>query len=224
MKIFNLKKGSHSKKINNRQDPYFYLLCIAHIGSVLTGLTVTSRIISVNIFHSFYITGGIFFIPICFFIQDIVTEIYGYYNARKMLCTTLIAFSLFVLAYYLVSLIPCNHSDSGCVSFSIAAKTLPRQALSFIISLAVGGTINNYILTKLKLAFDSKFLAARFISSTAIGEAFFQCVAVLIAWSGSYPVEKIILIAVAAYIYKILFEILSTPFNVYFCRYLKSIN
>jgi uncharacterized integral membrane protein (TIGR00697 family) len=181
-------------------------------------------LVNINIInHQFYVTGGIFFIPIVFFVQDIVTEIYGYYNARKMLLTTIFVFIVYVFTVYLIGLLPCKNNDSLCQSFFLIAQTLPRHALSFVISLAVGGTVNNYVLAKLRIAFDRKFLALRFISSTAIGEAIFQIIAVMISWYGTYSIKDTLPLALAAYIYKILFEIFVTPVNLYACRYLKSI-
>ena len=203
---------------------YFYLLSLFHVGSVLIGMTVTSRIILVSetsLNPSFHITGGIFFIPIVFFIQDIVTETYGYHNAKKMLHTTLVVFALYVLGLYVLALLPCKYNDQACENFSIVAKTLPRHTISFLLALAAGGTANNYILTKLKLVFNSKFLAFRFISSTAIGEAIFQLIAVLISWYGKYPIIDILPLAIASYVYKILFETLATPINLYVCHHLK---
>ncbi|WP_131783620.1 VUT family protein [Legionella gresilensis] len=104
-----------------------------------------------------------------FFIQDISTEIYGYVNTRRMLNVSLFIFLLFVFQLWVLS-----KFISSDATFQVVASTLPRHAFSFVISLIIGGTINNYILDKLKLAFDRKFLAIRFISSTAIGEDFFK--------------------------------------------------
>jgi uncharacterized PurR-regulated membrane protein YhhQ (DUF165 family) len=92
-----------------------------------------------------------------------------------------------------------------------------------VISLAIGGTINNYVLDSLKLVFDSKFLAFRFVSATAIGEAFFQFIAVIISWYGIYSFSEILPLALSSYIYKIVFEIVVTPINLYVCYYLKGL-
>lgn len=203
---------------------YFYLLCLFHLGTIITGMTFTSRMIHVLYSeHTIIITGGVFFIPIVFFIQDIVTEIYGYDNARKMLNLNLILFVMYTMLFWLFSIIPSHHQSASFQNFQQIAITLPRHACSFVISLAIGGKINNYILWKLKLISNQRFLALRFISSTAIGEAFFQLVAIFISWYGVFPSKEIWFIALAAYIYKVFFEVLITPVNIFICRYLKSL-
>jgi uncharacterized PurR-regulated membrane protein YhhQ (DUF165 family) len=71
---------------SKKDDLYFYLLSIFHVASMLTAMTMTSRIISLNsigYMMDLKITGGVFLIPVVFFIQDIVTEVYGYSNAKK---------------------------------------------------------------------------------------------------------------------------------------------
>lgn len=211
--------------IHKEKYPYFHMLSIFHMASIITCITVTNRMILVELSktHSFYITGGAFFIPIVFFIQDIATEIYGYYNARKMLFSSIFVFLLYGLILYLFSLAPCKYNTSHCQNFTSAISTVPRQVISFVISLAIGGTVNNYVLSKLKLTLNNKFLALRFISSTAIGEAIFQAIAACIAWYGTYHITDIIPLALAAYFYKVIFEIVATPFNIKICSYLKSI-
>lgn len=210
----------------NKIDVYFYFLNIFHLAGVITAMTFTSRMVLIDLsafMSPFYVTGGVFIIPVTFFIQDIVTEIYGYYNARKMLYINLGIFVVYVVGLYLISLLPCSSADYGCISLAKISSTLPRHALSFVISMAVGGSINNYILSRLSFAFNERFLALRFISSTAIGEAFFQVIAVVISWYGTHTLGDILPLALMAYIYKILFEIVMTPINLFFCNYLKSI-
>ncbi len=205
---------------------YFYIASILHVGFVIIAMTLTSRMIEINTSlsgYKFNITGGIFLIPIIFFIQDIVTEIYGYYNATKMLYCSLSIFAMFVITWYVISFIPCSNKSEGCAYFSQIAKTLPRHMISFIFSLAIGGTVNNYVLNKLKLIFNEKFLSLRFISATAIGEMIFQIIAVSISWFGIYSIFDILPLAIISYVYKILFEVVFTPANIYICRYLKYI-
>lgn len=212
-------------KKNYRLKIFYYFSSILHICAVISAMTLTSRIIEVNITYADYkfnTTGGVFLIPFVFFIQDIVTEVYGYYNAKKILITTIIVFLIYVAMWYLVSRLPCISQNSACEKFSIIANTFPRHSLSFILSIAIGGTINNIVLSKLKLFFNGKFLAIRFVSATAIGELVFQFIAVSVSWFGTYSFSEIFPLALISYLYKLFFEIVSTPVNIYICRYLKN--
>lgn len=203
---------------------YFYFASLLHICFVITPMIMTSRMIEINSLihgYKFNITGGMFLIPISFFIQDIITEIYGYYNARKLLYSTLLVYVFFIIILCLFFfLFPCESKEKICNDLYSIIKTLPRHAASFIFSLAMGGMANIYILNKSKLLFNGNFLALRFISSTAIGELIFQIIAVSISWLGNYAIIDILPLALISYAYKILFEIISMPINIYICRYL----
>ena len=84
---------------------FYYLFCIFHLFSVITAMTLTSRIITLNNFlnSQIYFTGGLIVIPVVFFIQDIVTESYGYIYSQNMLKTSLILFILYVIFNLLIS-------------------------------------------------------------------------------------------------------------------------
>lgn len=205
---------------------YFYILSIIHLCSVIVGMTLTSRMVEIDLSlfnYKLNTTGGVFLIPAAFLIQDIITEIYGYSNAKKVLISSLFIFTLYIFSWYVMTWIPCEREDKYCAMLNIIGLSLPRHAFSFVVSLAVGGTLNNYILNKLKLMFNGRFLAIRFISATAIGELIFQLIAVAISWAGMYSIWEIMPLAIISYLYKILFEILSTPLNVLICKYLKSL-
>lgn len=205
---------------------YFYLGSLIQLGCVLIAMMLTSRMIEVTIpFLDYHLntTGGMLLIPVAFIIQDIITEIYGYTLARNALMTTLIIYVSFVFLMYLIALIPCEIGDSACNATQKITESMPRHAMSFVFSLFVGATANNLILSKMKLFFNGRFLAFRFISATAIGELCFQIIAVAISWSGTYSVRDMLPMAFISYGYKIILGIFATPMNVYVCRYLKYI-
>ena len=154
-----------------------------------------------------------------FFLQDLVTEIYGFKKARTMIFISLSAFVLYFLILYVIA----DMSENIDSNFQKIVFSMPRHLLSFIIALIIGGLINSYILQKLNFLLNERFLAIRFISSTVIGEFFFQIVAVMIAWYGTLSIWEIIPVATLAYIYKIFFEVLMTPFNLVICRKLKKL-
>ena len=183
-------------------------------------MTFTARIISFNLQvfgFAFHFTDGALLIPVVFFIQNIVTESYGYINSQKMLRTSLIIFLIFVLINMFISYILTQNA------YTTVINTLPRHTISFIIALYIGGTINNLILYKLKRFFNQNFLAMRFIASTIVGEFIFQTIAITLSWYGVYNFHNLIPLFIIPYTYKILFEILMTPFNILICRNVKKL-
>ncbi|OIN82919.1 VUT family protein [Francisella sp. TX07-6608] len=162
---------------------------------------------------SIYITGCLFIIPFCFFVQDIVTEVYGHIFTMLMIVCSVIVLSIYILLFYLTAMY--DQSDNNLISN--ITTVMPKHTIALIVSLLVGGFINSFILNKLRIKLVGKFLAIRFIFSTAIGEAFFQTITVLISWYGTFHIYEVIPIAILAYIYKVLFEIAMTPISVAVC-------
>lgn len=204
----------------------FYALSVFHITSILIGITLTQRFFQLPI-HNFIgavdLTGGLFFIPVVFFVQDIVTEVYHFSNTKKMILTSIAAFLFYVLILNLLAIVFSYFNPDSGNDLLVVAETIPRQAVSFTFSLLAGGLINAYILTKLQFLLNDRFLAIRFIASTAVGELIFQTLAISIAWFGKYDLVAVIPLAIGSYIFKISFEILSTPINIYLCKYLKGL-
>ena len=211
---------------------FYYFFSGLHLCFVITAMMLTSKILIFNL--SFFnitlplkITGGLFIIPIAFFIQDIITEVYGYILCQKLLQFTIILYILYVLSIYIfvTKIFSCTINNLDLCNFIMFLLTLlPRHTMSFVFSLFIAGTINNFILGKLKAFFNGKYLATRFIVSTAIGEFIFQSIAIFISWYTILGYSDIILLGLFAYSYKLLFEILATPFNIMLCKYLKNLN
>lgn len=210
--------------IQERFELNYYILCLMHITSIITGMVCTERLIYLNIYVftdlHVYLTGGILFIPVIFFIQDIVTEIYGYEKAKNMIFINIIIFIMFAIFMKISSIIDI-HFSQNVPDFSIVSNSLPRQTIAFTISFLIGSLLNNYILSNLKRLLSGRFMALRFITSTAIGDLFFQIIAVSIAWYGVVHDFNIIQIAILSYFYKVIFEILVTPANIYICNKLR---
>lgn len=125
----------------------YYILCLMHITSIITGMVCTERLIYLNInlvtdFH-IYLTGGILFIPAIFFIQDIVTEIYGYEQAKLMIFINISIFIIFTIIMGIYGMLDLNFNHN-IHDFYIVSNSLPRQTLAFTVSFLIGSLLNNY--------------------------------------------------------------------------------
>jgi uncharacterized PurR-regulated membrane protein YhhQ (DUF165 family) len=112
----------------------YYILCLIHITSIITGMVCTERLIylKINILSDLpiYLTGGILFIPVIFFIQDIVTGIYGYEKAKLMIFINIFIFIIFTMLMKISGMLDINFNH-GISDFSIVSNSLPRQTIAF---------------------------------------------------------------------------------------------
>lgn len=160
---------------------------------------------------------GTLLFPVSYIFGDILTEVYGYRRARRVIWTGFAALALTSLYFALVRAMPGAASwqeyagqaayDSILGGFS-SGGIVDASLLAFL----VGEFSNSVILAKLKLATGGKQLWMRTIGSTLVGEAvdslIFGFVATL---AGVFPWEALASIVVANYIFKVAIEVLMTP-------------
>jgi uncharacterized integral membrane protein (TIGR00697 family) len=214
--------------INENQNlKYFFILSTFYLSSILMSITVSARLFPFHIpftNHSILLTGGTWTIPLTFFVQDIATEVYGYSKSRQIIFLAIPIVILYIGYLKLTTFFPIPDVPNISSSYNEVLNALPRHLLAFLAAITAGNLINNILLSKLKKICKGKYLPLRFISSTAIGEAFLQIIGTTIAWFGSlHFTSEIIPFVIFSYFYKISFEIIATPINIYMCNWLKRI-
>jgi len=156
---------------------------------------------------------GVLFFPISFIFGDILTEVYGYSASRRVIWTGFagLAFASF-MAWMIVALPPAPFWDNQEV-YEIAFGSAWRVALAGLIAFAVGEFVNSWVMAKMKIWTEGKFLWLRTISSTIAGEGVDSIIFYPLAFynSGVIPNDKIWLVVVAQFFAKTLVEVAFTP-------------
>ena len=204
---------------------YFHILSTLYVVGILTSLIVSARLFPFHIpFTAFiiFLTGGTWTIPFTFFIQDITTEVYGYAKSKQIVLLAIPIVIIYIAYLKFTTFIPIPAIPNVGKSYNEVFNALPRHLLALLAAIAIGNLVNNFLLSKLKSKFKGKYLPLRFISSTAVGEASLQVIGTTIAWFGNlHFTSEIIPFVLFSYAYKIFFEALMTPVNIYVCNRLK---
>lgn len=204
---------------------YFFILSTLYLASILTSITVSARLFPFHIPFTSYdilLTGGTWTIPITFLIQDIATEVYGYYKSRQIIFLAIPIVIFYILYLKTTTYFPIPITNNISDSYNVVLNALPRHLIAFLSAIIAGNLINNIILSRLKKLWGGKFLAIRFISATAVGEAVLQIIGTSVAWVGSLSfTSEIIPFVIFSYFYKIIFEMAAMPFNIFICGWLK---
>lgn len=158
----------------------------------------------------FTVTTGILVSPIVFIIQDIVSEIFGYKNAKKMILLgfimNFIGVLLFTLAIYLPSSQFWNNQDA----FSSILGTTFRISIASFIAYITGSLINSKIMVMLKNKFP-KSLFVRAISSTIVGQFLDNALFAFIAFYNVLPISAILSMILGGTIFETLYEVIFYP-------------
>jgi uncharacterized integral membrane protein (TIGR00697 family) len=160
---------------------------------------------------------GTLLFPISYIFGDILTEVYGYARARRVIWTGFGLSALMSFTFFVVSRLPGEanwEAAAGQAAFDAILGGVSSGAI-VVASLAAyfaGSFSNSFVLAKLKVATGGRFLWVRTIGSTLVGEGIDTTVFVLIASAlGVFPWAVALSIIVANYIFKVGIEVLFTP-------------
>jgi len=165
--------------------------------------------------------GGTLLFPLSYIFGDILTEVYGYALARRVIWLGFLANVLASLTFGLVTALPPAEVWSGQEAFAMILGVVPRIVVASIAAYLCGEFANSMILAKLKVRTRGRFLWLRTIGSTLIGEGVDTLIFVVIAFAGTIPLHDLQLMIIFNYIFKCGTEIVFTPLTYGIVRFLK---
>jgi uncharacterized integral membrane protein (TIGR00697 family) len=168
---------------------------------------------------------GILFFPLSYIFGDILTEVYGYALARRVIWSGFAAMLFATVMTWVVLAMPASPDASFNAQLQPALETCFgggwRIALGSIIAFCVGDFLNSYVLAKMKVRMGGKYPWARFIGSTFVGQGVDSLVFYPIAFLGLWTIDKVLAVMLANWILKVLVEAAMTPVTTVVCAKLK---
>ena len=156
---------------------------------------------------------GVLFFPISYIFGDVLTEVYGYARARRVIWAGF-AGLLFasVMASVVVALPPAPFWENQ-KAYDIAFGTTWRIALASMFAYFCGEFVNSFVLAKMKILTAGRHLWSRTIGSTIVGEAVDSALFYPLAFynSGLIPNDRLLAIMLAQFGLKVAVEVLFTP-------------
>ena len=170
---------------------------------------------------SFTFGAGVLFFPISYVFGDVLTEVYGYARARKVVWAgfAALAFASF-MSWAILAFPPAPgwpHQEAHETVFGAT----PRIVLASLIAYFSGEFCNSYVLAKMKLFTRGRQLWARTIGSTIFGEAVDSAIFYPVAFLGVWETELVWQVMVTNYVLKVLWETAMTPFTYRIVNFLK---
>jgi uncharacterized integral membrane protein (TIGR00697 family) len=166
---------------------------------------------------------GVLFFPISYIFGDILTEVYGYARARRVIWTGFAAL-LFaaIMAAVIVALPPAPTWENQKV-YEIAFGNTWRIAGASMIAYFCGEFVNSFVLAKMKVATAGRYMRTRFVASTVAGEAVDSSLFYPLAFwnSGIMPNELVMTLVISQFVTKTLVEIAFLPLTTRVVKALK---
>jgi queuosine precursor transporter len=156
---------------------------------------------------------GVLFFPISYVFGDVLTEVYGYSRARRVIWAGFagLAFASFMAAV-VVALPPAPFWENQ-KAYEIAFGQAPRIAAASMLAYFCGEFMNSFVLAKMKILTAGRWLWTRTIGSTILGEAVDSALFYPLAFydSGVIPNDKLPAIMLAQFVLKVTVEVVFTP-------------
>ena len=156
---------------------------------------------------------GVLFFPISYVFGDILTEVYGYARARRVIWAGFAGLGFASLMAAVVVALPPAPFWEHQKAYETAFGQAPRIAAASMFAYFCGEFVNSFVLAKMKILTAGRWLWTRTIGSTIAGEAVDSALFYPLAFyaSGIIPNEKLPAIMLAQFVLKVSVEIVFTP-------------
>lgn len=156
---------------------------------------------------------GILFFPISYILGDVLTEVYGYARARRVIWTGFAALIFMAFMSFVVVHLPPARGWNDQAAYEAVFGSTWRIVAASIIAFWVGEFANSFVLAKMKLLTQGKYLWSRTIGSTIVGEGLDSLIFYPLAFYGlpGWPVDQLAQVVIAQFVLKTSWEILLTP-------------
>ena len=208
---------------------YYDLIMALFVAVVLiSNVASSAKIVGVTLLGlPLSFDAGTLLFPLSYIFGDILTEVYGYQQSRRVIWTGFAAAGLMSLTFWIIRQLPGEAAWQGYAGDAAYDAILGGVSSGGIIiaSLAaylVGEFSNSFVLAKLKIITQGRWLWVRTISSTLVGEGVDSIVFVTIACLfGVFPWEIALTLIVSNYLFKVFIEVIMTPVTYALVGFLK---
>lgn len=172
-----------------------------------------ANIIAVKLVNIFGLTvpAGIIIFPISYICGDVLTEVYGYRRARQVIWLGFGCNLLAVIAIWAGQVLPGAVFWDAQPAYERILGFTPRLLIASFCAYLLGEFANSFVLAKMKLMTQGRWLWTRTIGSTIVGEGLDSLIFVSIAFWGIIPAAGLLSAIVTQWLFKVAYEALATP-------------
>ena len=203
----------------------YYDLVMAAFVTVLicSNLIGAGKVATIHLpyYGNFTFGAGVLFFPISYIFGDILTEVYGYARARKVVWTGFGAMIFASVMCWFIVKIPAAQSWKNQQAYENCFGSAPRIVAASLLAFCVGEFTNSYTLAKMKIWTNGRHLWTRVVGSTVVGEFVDSLIFYPAAFYGVWPDSLVIEVMLTNYALKVLWEVLNTPITYRVVSFLK---
>ncbi|MDZ7588899.1 MAG: queuosine precursor transporter [Parasphingorhabdus sp.] len=154
---------------------------------------------------------GILFFPLGYVIGDVLTEVYGYARARRVIWAGFGALLFMAFMSWVVVSLPPAAGWEGQAAYESVFGQVPRIVAASIIAFWAGEFVNSYVMARMKVWTEGRMLWTRTIGSTVVGQGVDSLIFYPLAFWGVWENEAVLTVMVTNWALKIAWEAALTP-------------
>jgi uncharacterized integral membrane protein (TIGR00697 family) len=200
--------------------------------SLVVSNIIAVRLITLRLSDAIELTlpAAIVLFPVAYIVGDVLTEVYGYSAARRGIWIAFGCNLLAVVAIWLAGVLPpASFWTAGVYENPAQADQAYRAILGFaprllvasFLAYLVGEFLNSYVLAKMKLRTEGRYLWMRTIGSTLVGQGADSLIFITVAFYGILPSSALMTAVVSQWLVKSVYEALATPLTYWVINSLK---
>ncbi len=164
---------------------------------------------------------GVLFFPISYVFGDVLTEVYGYARARKVVWAGFGALAFASFMSFVILAFPPAEGWGNQAAYETVFGSTPRIVLASLVAYFSGEFCNSFVLAKMKIWTEGRRLWSRTIGSTIVGEAVDSAIFYPLAFLGIWPTPLVLQVMVSNYFLKVGWEVVMTPLTYRVVSFLK---
>lgn len=166
---------------------------------------------------------GILFFPVSYVIGDVLTEVYGYARARRVIWAGFAATVFMAVMAWVVVALPPAPDWTNQEAYEAVFGQVPRIVFASMCAFWAGEFVNSYVLARLKVATGGRHLWMRTIGSTVAGQGIDSLIFYPLAFLGAegWTSGLVLTVLFTQWVLKVSWEVLLTPFTYIVVGWLK---
>lgn len=196
--------------MSNRHSTLFVVVVALFVTNLLVSNVIANKVVDL---FGYTLQAADLIFPISYILGDVLTEVYGFKRARRVIWIGFGCNLFAVMAIQLGLHLKPNPDWHDQGAYEAILGNQPRILAASFCAYLVGEFVNSVVLAKMKIWMQGRHLWMRTISSTVLGQGFDTVIFLGIAFYGIWPNELLLSVMFSQWLFKVCYEALATPFT-----------
>ena len=198
-----------AEELRGRPLRYFdFVMAAFCVVLILSNVVGAAKVAEIG---GFTFGAGILFFPISYVLGDVLTEVYGYARARRVIWAGFAAALFAAIMCWVIVAMPPAAGWGGQEPYEAVFGQVWRIVGASVLAFWAGEFVNSYVLARMKVWTKSRHLWSRTIGSTIVGQGVDSLIFYPLAFLGVWTTEQVLIVMMTNWLLKVAWEVVLTP-------------